>query len=581
MKRKGIVIALCAMATTVLTLFASGCAASDKIKQWKCDHDYGAAATETVKEATCTEQGKELWTCRKCDKEKTVKTDKLPHAWDEGEIVEESTCLKTGLMTYTCTVCESTKDEVTPIGDHKRVEVAQVDPTCEATGTTAYVYCETCNGFLVPKKTIPALGHTEVKDAAVAPTCTESGLTEGSHCARCEEVVKVQTVVLATGHTPVTVAGKEATCTETGLTSGSECSTCKTVLIAQEEIPMTAHTPVTVEGYAATCTEAGLTDGSKCSVCDVELTAQEVLSATGHTPVTVAGKAATCTSTGLTDGTKCGVCDVELTAQEEIPMTAHTYDGDNTCGVCGEEYYTEGLAYTLSSDESYYTVSENEVSKNTKNIVIPAYYNNKPVTHIAANFPDQYDRYNYITESIYMPDTITHIEERFAAYCEKLKSVRLSKNIERWVPSAFDGCDQLVFEKEIELLNIGPIVGPILCKGSGVEHIILGENCTSVMICYAGGSAKYTLLCPTVVELSYVEATEFRVPAELLDEYKATYTDMADKFVAIEETATEEPVAMALSLDVEEAVDTVVTENGYFATVATDDNDESVWCGPY
>ncbi len=61
---------------------------------------------------------------------------------------------------------------------------------------------------------------------------------------------------------------------------------------------------------------------------------------------------------------------------------AHVYGTDNKCKLCGDAWeYTEGLAYTLNSDGNSYTVKKGTAGDATE-IVIPYYYEGKPVTSI-------------------------------------------------------------------------------------------------------------------------------------------------------------------------------------------------------
>ncbi len=65
----------------VISLFAVGCGndVGQFFEELKCAHDYGDTPTHVVKQATCAEEGAEVWTCVKCKKEKEISVDKLPH----------------------------------------------------------------------------------------------------------------------------------------------------------------------------------------------------------------------------------------------------------------------------------------------------------------------------------------------------------------------------------------------------------------------------------------------------------------------------------------------------------------------
>ncbi|MBE7101291.1 MAG: hypothetical protein E7364_06745 [Clostridiales bacterium] len=241
MKKKVIISMLAVSATLALGAFMGGCSLSDKIEQWRCDHEN--ITENVVIDPTCYEKGELKETCDDCGKTWTEDIEKVAHTWNDGEVVVEATCTETGITRYTCTVegCEAVEDRVTDKVEHTRVEMPAVAPTCTTVGYTEWYKCGDCGLVLTKKQEIPALGHVETELKAVAPTCTETGLTAGVGCVTCGEVFTAQTVVPATGHNIVTVAGKPATCTETGLTDGQVCENCGKVYVEQTEIPATGH----------------------------------------------------------------------------------------------------------------------------------------------------------------------------------------------------------------------------------------------------------------------------------------------------------------------------------------------------
>lgn len=246
-KNKVIISILAISATLALGAFMGGCSLSDKIKQWRCDHEN--ITENVVIDPTCYEEGELKETCDNCGKTWTEDIAKVAHTWNDGEVVVEATCTETGIARYTCTVegCEAVEDRVTDKLEHTRVEMPAVAPTCTTVGYTEWYKCGDCGLVLTKKQELPALGHVETELKAVAPTCTETGLTAGVGCATCGEVITAQTVVPATGHNLVTVAGKPATCTEAGLTDGQACETCGTVYVEQKGISATGHIYIDVK----------------------------------------------------------------------------------------------------------------------------------------------------------------------------------------------------------------------------------------------------------------------------------------------------------------------------------------------
>ena len=235
--------------TLAIGLFA-GCTANDfkdKIDQTLCDHNYGAMPTETVKEATCSEEGEELWTCLECGKEKTVALEKIAHNFTaQGGWTKQTkapTCHEEGEKQSRCGVCKTIVTESIEKFPHSVKEMDGQAPTCTVAGYTEYSYCSVCNDFITPKVTIPALGHDVKVIKGQEATCTSSGLTDGKFCNRveCGEVLTEQKEIPALGHKIEYLEPIEATCEETGLTAGYACSRCDTVYVEQTEIPLKDH----------------------------------------------------------------------------------------------------------------------------------------------------------------------------------------------------------------------------------------------------------------------------------------------------------------------------------------------------
>lgn len=73
------------------------------------EHSYGE--WQTVKEATCTENGLQKRTCDICHTEQTQEITANGHVWDDGTVTQKATVDAEGIMTYTCTKCGATKTE--------------------------------------------------------------------------------------------------------------------------------------------------------------------------------------------------------------------------------------------------------------------------------------------------------------------------------------------------------------------------------------------------------------------------------------------------------------------------------------
>ena len=279
------------------------------------------------------------------------------HTFGEWDTVKQATCKEEGKRTRTCNKCSETEEESLQKSEtHTPVIDAAVPATCKDTGLTEGSHCSVCNEVLVAQTVIPKTeDHTPVTDAAVTATCKNTGLTEGSHCSVCDKILVAQTVIPKTeDHTPVTDAAVTATCKNIGLTEGSHCSVCNKVLVARTVVPKTDnHTPVTDAAVAASCKNTGLTEGSHCSVCNKVLVARTVVPKTeDHTPVTDAAVPATCKDTGLTEGSHCSVCNEVLVEQvvthkTDVHTPAKEQDGIVSCSICN----------IMLEDNNLYTVT--------------------------------------------------------------------------------------------------------------------------------------------------------------------------------------------------------------------------------
>ena len=188
-----------------------------------CKHDYGDTASK-IEAATCAEDGYEIWTCKKCGKEKkTVISEKKPHTYGAEVVEKASTCESEGKIKKVCTVCGHAEYSVIPkhnyneiisykVGsnnnemkktarcvcgatkeetikhDHKLTQKTESKAaTCRDSGCTGEVYCETCTDFVYTNKTISRRDHSYTKKIVEAkqPTCSTAGNTDIYVCFMC------------------------------------------------------------------------------------------------------------------------------------------------------------------------------------------------------------------------------------------------------------------------------------------------------------------------------------------------------------------------------------------------------------
>ena len=183
-----------------------------------------------------------------------------------------------------------------------------------------------------------------------------------------------------------------------------------------------------------TCTDKGYT--TYICACGNSYVADET-NALGHTEVIDEATAPTCTQNGLTEGKHCSTCGETLIEQTTVGAYGHNTIGV-VCTVCQEKIGSEGLSYTLSEDEQYYTLSGIGTCTD-KEIVIPCSYNNLPVTIIGGEaFKDCYN----IT-SITIPNGITTISSQSFYNCSSLESINIPASVVTIQNLAVSNCTSL------------------------------------------------------------------------------------------------------------------------------------------
>ncbi len=380
-------------------------------------HTPGEVKTENVVAPKCEENGShdEVTYCTVCQTETSRVNEVDNMTGHTGERVVEATaptCTDTGLTEGKyCDACEKWTEPqaVVDAKGHTVVETAEVAPKCNAFGTKAYYYCETCELYFATKVSdtelsdkignateltqwlsvvgqgkIAKLPHTEVIDEDVPATCEGTGLTEGKHCDVCEHVIKEQEVVPATGHTQVsTIEQVDATCKDFGVKEYYFCDACDKYFATKVsdtelsdeitdldawksgdgKIAKLDHKPEIIPAVAPSCTEDGLTSGLKCSVCQTVLNEPVKDPAKGHKPVADKAVDPTCTETGLTEGSHCSVCQTVLDEQEPVDALGHTIEATAEVAAKCNAFGTKAYYYCETCELYFATkVSDTELS---------------------------------------------------------------------------------------------------------------------------------------------------------------------------------------------------------------------------
>ncbi len=114
-----------------------------------------------------------------------------------------------------------------------------------------------------------------------------------------------------------------------------------------------------------------------------------------------------------------------------VASEAHTLT-DNQCDYCGFENFSEGLAYELSDDETYYTVSGLGSCKDL-DVIIPSIYNDKPVTSIGDSAFESCSSRTSIT----IPESVISIGDSAFKGCRSLTSITIPESVISIGDSAF------------------------------------------------------------------------------------------------------------------------------------------------
>lgn len=142
-------------------------------------------------------------------------------------------------------------------------------------------------------------------------------------------------------------------------------------------------------------------ENAPCQHCDKEVVKENIVEPT-------------CTTDGKYDSVLyCKTCPLELSREVKIIPKEHKFVNDE-CKFCGNLKSSDGLSFSLNSDQKSYTVVGIGSFKGTHLVVDT--YNNLPVTSIAA---------------------------RAFQYCDKLTSVIIGKNVTSIDYEAFKGCSSL------------------------------------------------------------------------------------------------------------------------------------------
>lgn len=399
-------------------------------KREGCDHttyEEIPALGHTGGTATCTEQA----VCERCNEKygNPLGHDLEHHAGQPATCTEKGwhaydTCKRDG-CTYT------TYQEIDALGHDLETHNGQ-EATCTEKGWKAYVTCKREGCDHTTYEEIPALGHT-----GGTATCTEQAT-----CERCNEKYGS-----ALGHKCGDLISKiEPTCSTTGTEAHYKCSVCNKVFKDDEHKTETTLDDLTIainpnaHNFGEWITNEGADTHTR--VCSFNNEHSETENCHGGT--------ATCTEQAV-----CEKCNAKYGK-----ALGHDYQS-GVCTRCGTERASEGLEYSLNSDETGYTVTGIGSCTDTE-IVIPSKYNAKPVTRIGSY---AFENCTGLT-SVTIPDSVTSIGYRAFLGCTGLVNITVADNntkyhssgnclVETASKTLILGCNTSVIPNDGSVTNIG------------------------------------------------------------------------------------------------------------------------------
>ena len=302
------VISIPATSTVDMTVYA----------KWIADCSHYYVASEVIREATCTADGKGTRTCRYCgDCQKNTKIPKLGHIKKLTKDVA-ATCTTEGVKEYSCERCGKVlSTETTPKLGHKKKLTKNVAATCTTAGVKEYT-CERCRKVVETKKTAK-LGHQEKLTKTVAATCAVEGGNTYT-CERCKQTTRTE-VIPKLAHKEKLSKTEAADCTRDGKKT-YVCEKCgkttKTVAIAK-----LGHSFKLTESKAPTCLLTGKNTYT-CTRCGIKKS--ETVAATGHNYSWVITKEATVSTAGEKKLVcqNCGQVSTTVTLPKIVDTCSHT-----------------------------------------------------------------------------------------------------------------------------------------------------------------------------------------------------------------------------------------------------------------
>ena len=187
-------------------------------------------------------------------------------------------------------------------------------------------------------------------------------------------------------------------------------------------------------------------------------------------------KQATCTKKGML--VYSCYCGENYTVELPIDSDKHNIV-DEACVECGKKFYSEGLAYELSSDGESYSVTGIGECTDTE-IIIPSKYNGLPVMDIDIGAFS----YCYSLTSVTIPDSVTSIGDTAFWLCKSLTKVTIPDSVTSIGGDLFFGCIRLTsIEVEENNTHYSSLGGNLYNKDqTQLIQYAIGKTATSFTI---------------------------------------------------------------------------------------------------
>ena len=154
-------------------------------------------------------------------------------------------------------------------------------------------------------------------------------------------------------------------------------------------------------------------------------------------------------------------------------LLGHKYNENNVCTRCGTSHHSQGLKFKKTPNKQGYTLVSVGKCRDER-VVIPSYYNGKPVTTIGAHAFDGYD----VELTLSIPTTITTIE-KMAFARSGLRSIHLGELTELTLDmGAFYECTELT---EVVLpARLTALPDAAFAGCTALEELVLPDNMTDI-----------------------------------------------------------------------------------------------------